>query len=191
MSDLQENQGIEPTQGANVENPESDQEETRIKIDDTKFERYMAGLKLEQNLAMAVAAGMISAVVMGLLWAAITVITNYQIGFMAIAVGLAVGFSVKYMGKGFDQIFGIVGGGFAFFGCLLGNFFSIVGFIADSEGLGYFETYALIDWTMIPDLMMDTFSGMDLLFYGLAIYEGYRFSFRQITEAEVIKHAAA
>jgi len=26
---------------------------------------------------------------------------------------------------------------------------------------------------------------MDLLFYGLAVYEGYRFSFRQVTDAEI------
>ena len=29
-----------------------------------------------------------------------------------------------------------------------------------------------------------TFQVMDLLFYALAVYEGYRFSFRRITEAE-------
>jgi hypothetical protein len=191
MSTTEENKDLEPILEGNNENPEAEQEDQGIKIDDAKFEKYMANLKLEQNLPMALSAGMISAVVMAVIWAAVTVITNYQIGYMAIAVGLAVGFAVKFMGKGFDQVFGIIGGAFAFFGCLLGNFLSIVGFIADAEGMGYFETYALIDWSMIPDLMIDTFSGMDLLFYGIAIYEGYRFSFRQITEEEVIKHAAA
>ncbi len=29
-----------------------------------------------------------------------------------------------------------------------------------------------------------TFQVMDLLFYAIAVYEGYRFSFRRITEAE-------
>ncbi|HEX7014155.1 MAG TPA: hypothetical protein VF191_01505, partial [Cyclobacteriaceae bacterium] len=37
--------------------------------------------------------------------------------------------------------------------------------------------------------MMSTFSPIDLLFYGLAAYEGYRFSFRQISEAEILANA--
>ena len=33
-------------------------------------------------------------------------------------------------------------------------------------------------------LLIETFDFMDLLFYGIAIYEGYRFSFRNMTEEE-------
>ena len=33
--------------------------------------------------------------------------------------------------------------------------------------------------------MTITFSPIDLLFYGLAIYEGYKLSFRQITRDEL------
>jgi hypothetical protein len=35
------------------------------------------------------------------------------------------------------------------------------------------------------DLMKATFSPIDLLFYGIAVYEGYRFSFRQVTPEEL------
>jgi len=28
---------------------------------------------------------------------------------------------------------------------------------------------------------------MDVLFYGIAIYEGYKFSFRQLTQADLLK----
>jgi hypothetical protein len=34
---------------------------------------------------------------------------------------------------------------------------------------------------MVPELMLEAFSPMDLLFYGIAVYEGYKFFFRQIT----------
>ena len=33
--------------------------------------------------------------------------------------------------------------------------------------------------------MVETFHPMDLLFYGIAIYEGYRFSFRELLEDEI------
>jgi hypothetical protein len=37
----------------------------------------------------------------------------------------------------------------------------------------------------VAELMTATFDLMDLLFYGIAIYFGYKSSFRQITKAEV------
>jgi len=35
--------------------------------------------------------------------------------------------------------------------------------------------------------MTATFNPMDLLFYGLAVYAGYRFSFRRISAEELAK----
>ena len=39
--------------------------------------------------------------------------------------------------------------------------------------------------TLAVDLMVATFTPIDLLFYGIAIYEGYRLSFRQIAPDEI------
>jgi hypothetical protein len=71
-------------------------------------------------------------------------------------------------------------------GCLLGNFLSIVGFAAKAEGINYFELLMAIDYSLVPQIMIDSFSPMDILFYGFALYEGYRFSFREITEGEIV-----
>ena len=120
-----------------------------------------------------------------LLWGAITVATGYQIGFMAIAVGALVGLSIRFVGKGVDKIFGISGGIIAVLSCVLGNFFSIIGFIANTEGLGYFETLNVFNYSQLIPIMIETFSGIDLLFYGIAAYEGYKFSFRTFTEKDL------
>ncbi|MBD0255212.1 MAG: hypothetical protein ICV83_05790 [Cytophagales bacterium] len=138
---------------------------------------------------MGVAAGVSAAVVMGLLWAVVTVVTEFQIGYMAVAVGFGVGYAVRYAGRGFDPIFGITGAVLALLGCLLGNFFSLVGFAAKSLDRNFLGILSTIDYGMVPAAMMEAFSPMDLLFYGIAIYEGYKFSFRQITEAELLANA--
>ena len=137
-------------------------------------------LRLEQNLALAIFAGFAAAIVGALLWAAITLFTQYQIGWMAIGVGFLVGFAVR-LGKGIDKIFGIIGAVFALIGCVLGNFFSLVGFISKQENLNIMSTLGAIDYSKVPNIMASTFSAMDLLFYGIAVYEGYRFSFRPLT----------
>jgi len=119
-----------------------------------------------------------------IIWAVVTVATSYQIGWMAVGVGFAVAFAVK-LGKGIDPPFRFVGAGLAFLGCLLGYALSLVGFIADHEEMGYFEVVGALDYTQFPMLMFDFSSPMDLLFYGIAIYQGYHFSIRSITQEDL------
>ncbi len=173
-----ENENINPQQSA------EDMENARIYQEEQQ--RQMDRLKMEQNLPLGIVAGVVAALVMAVLWAVITVATEYQIGYMALAVGFVVGFAVRFAGKGIDQAFGITGAVLALIGCLLGNFFSIIGFAAHEWGMSYFEMLSgfLSEPSLIVEVMKETFSGIDLLFYGIAVYEGYRFSFRNIEEAQ-------
>ena len=148
-------------------------------------EENIEKFRLEQNFSKALITGIIVGIIGALLWGTITVATGFQIGYMAIAIGAGVGLSMRFTGKGIDQIFGISGGIIALLSCVLGNFFSIIGFIANSEGLGYFETLSLFDYNQLIPIMTETFSGMDLLFYGIAAYEGYKFAFRTFTEKDL------
>jgi len=151
-------------------------------------ERYEQ-LRAEQSLVIAFLAGLSAAVVGALAWAAVTVSTEFQIGYMAVAVGFIVGFAVR-LGKGIDKTFGILGAVLSLLGCVLGNVFSIVGFIMNQEDLGLMETLSRINYGKIPELMLANFSVMDLVFYAIAVYEGYRFSFRRLTTEDVSPGAA-
>jgi hypothetical protein len=181
----------ELTQSSSVEHTPAPEETTPTgpTISEARLSRYKEQLRHEQNLPFGVAAGVSAAVVMGLLWAVITIITEFQIGYMAVAVGFGVGYAVRYAGRGFDPIFGITGAALSLLGCLLGNFFSLVGFAAKSQDINFLEVLAAIDYGVVPAAMLEAFSPMDLLFYGIAIYEGYKFSFRQITEQELLANA--
>ncbi len=142
-------------------------------------------LRAEQNYPIALIASIIAGIIGAIIWAIITVATEYQIGYMAIAIGAAVGYTMRYFGKGIDQIFGITGAIVAVLSCALGNFFSIIGFTAKFETLGYLETLTLFDYSQLIPLMSETFSFMDVVFYGFAAYEGYKFAFRTFTEKEI------
>jgi len=172
----------------NNELPQSEESvSTPAVLDENRIFQYREKKKLEQNLPKAVIGGLLAALLGSIIWAVITVATGYQIGYMAVGVGFLVGFSVRYMGDGIDQIFGITGALFALLGCLGGNFLSLIGFAANSEGLGYFETLLSVDYSVVPQVMIEAFSPMDILFYGLALYEGYKFSFRQFTDSEMME----
>ncbi len=155
--------------------------EIKKKLTPEMFEQ----LRLDQNLPYGIIAGFIAAILGAVVWGVITVATGYQIGYMALAIGAFVGIVIRKFGKGIDKIFGFWGAGIALFGIITGNLLSIIGFTANVEGLGYIETLLRFDYSFLPATMTENFSIMDLLFYGIAIYEGYRFSFRLITKKSI------
>lgn len=159
---------------------------TQEHIDDIKEK-----LRLEQNLPMGVAISALAAIVGAILWGIITVATKYQIGYMAVAVGFLVGYGNRYFGKGIDPVFGIIGGVFAFIGCVLGNYFSLIGFAAQDFGIGFFDALSAVPVGEAMSLVFSEIDFYDILFYGIALYEGYNFSFRQITEDDLKKHIPA
>lgn len=139
----------------------------------------------EQNLAFAVLGGGVASFVGAAVWAAVTVATGHQIGFMAIGVGFLVGLAVRVTGKGVDSVFGVVGGAWSLLGCATGNLLAIAAIVAAAEGLTMADALGRLNPRLAWDLMRAFFSPMDLVFYGIAVYEGYKLSFRRISGAEL------
>ncbi len=163
------------------------QAEQQSTVDPLILQAAMQRIKGEQNLILAVIAGAAAALAGACVWAAITVATHYQIGWMAVGVGVLVGYAVKTFGKGIDRSFGIVGAVGSLIGCAAGNLLTVVGTIAREQHIPIFDILGKLDLEIIAGLMRATFNPMDVLFYGIAIYEGYRFSFRQLTQADLMK----
>lgn len=158
-------------------------------INEDKLASFLEQLRLEQNMPLAIVAGLAASLVGAIVWAIITSVTGYQIGYMAVAIGFLVGFAIRTFGKGIDKIYGIMGAAFSIFGCLVGNFLTFAGYVSKDQGIGIVDTLLLIDYSLVPEAMIETFSPMDVLFYGIAIYEGYKFSFRKLTEHEILANA--
>lgn len=144
-------------------------------------------LRMEQNLISGIVSGLIVGIIGAVLWGVITVSTGLQIGYVALGIGAGVGLAIRKFGNGLDPIFGFWGAGISLFSILLGNFLSIIGFIANSEGLGFIETLLRFNYSYLSTIMAETFSIIDLIFYGIAIYAGYKFSFRLITEKTIME----
>jgi hypothetical protein len=144
-------------------------------------------LRSEQNLGGAIAAGAAAAAAGAAAWAAVTVFTHFQIGWMAVGVGFLVGFAVRRFGKGLDRAFGFVGAGCALLGCLAGNLLAACGMAAQEGELGFLAIVSTLDLDTMGRILALTFSPMDLLFYGIAVYEGWKLSFRQISMEELAR----
>jgi hypothetical protein len=155
-------------------------EKGTTEIDQIKAQMLLQEIKDNQNLVFGIVGGIVAAAVGASIWALITVAANYQIGWMAVGVGFLVGFAVRICGKGIDKAFGIVGAILSLLGCFAGNLLTTCIVISRHQNIPFLDLLSRLNFEVIAELTTATFNPMDLLFYAIAIYEGYRFSIRKI-----------
>ena len=100
----------------------------------------------------------------------------YQIGYMAIGVGFLVGFAMR-QGKGIRPIFGIIGAALALISCVMGDFFSIVGLVAKEYEVSFMDVLSDTSYSEVMSVVIENMASMTIVFYGIALYEGYKLSF--------------
>jgi hypothetical protein len=149
------------------------------------MEMFLRQVRDNQNLGMAIFGGLAAALIGALIWALITAVSGYQIGFMAIGVGFLVGTAVRLLGKGIDLAFSIVGALFSLIGCLIGNLLTICILVASDTGAEVLDIVSGLDLATAIEMLKETFNPMDLIFYAIAVYYGYRYSLRVITPEEL------
>jgi len=145
----------------------------------------MQTLHEEQNLLMGSLSGLFAAIVGAGVWAAVTVATEYQIGWMAVGIGFLVGYAMRLAGKGIAPVFGAVSAVLSLLGCAVGNLLTFIWLIASTEGLPFMEIASQLNSAIVIEILTSSFEAMDILFYGLAAYFGYKTAFRQVTQADL------
>lgn len=154
-------------------------------VDEAKSKMLLQHIRDNQNLSMGFVGGLGAALIGAAVWAVITAFTQYQFGFMAVGVGFLVGYAVRKLGQGVDPIFGYFGAGLSLLGCVVGNLLTTCVIVSQQDGIALGEVLAGLNLSVAVEIMKFTFSPIDLLFYGLALYYGHKFSFRQLTSDEL------
>jgi hypothetical protein len=130
------------------------------------------------NYPLIVLAGFGAMLAGAALWTLVTVITNTALGLMAIAVGLIVGFTIQKVRTQRDRKLAWLGAGLALAGCVLGNALSLCFFLSKEYGISADQVFLRLGVDGLARMMVAAFDPMDLLFYGIALYEGFKFSNR-------------
>ncbi len=151
--------------------------EIKEKLEPFVFISFQNEQKFLEALFASIFVGFTGAII----WALITYFTERQFGLIAIAIGAGIGISINYTGNGFEQKFAFLGAVVAFLSCLLGNFLALVGFAAKGSEMTLLQVFGAIDFSKVANIMISSFGIMDLLFYSLAVYEGYRFATKKYT----------
>lgn len=125
----------------------------------------------KKRTGYSLAAALLAAVVGGIVWAAIVVISNYELGLIAWGIGLLAGLAVTKAAKEqisqTDQIIAVAA---SLLGIVLGKYFYISYLINDGIN-GMFDRYSFMAF---QDVIMQTVGLMDLLFVALAVVTAWR-----------------
>jgi hypothetical protein len=140
------------------------------------------------GLAAAFGAALVGA----LIWSLITITTDYKIGFAAIGIGLLVGKAVEHFGGG-DARLPIPAAIIALLGCVIGDMFTDIHFLAQAANVsdGTVANKVLGSPSLGWDLYKAGFEAMDLLFYAIAAYEGFKFANVGVVKAQYARQQAA
>ena len=180
-------EAVEATRVGQDVDPANDPEATPEQpvIDEQQAAMLMQTFAEEQNLLVGTISGLLAALVGAGIWAGVTIATEYQIGWMAVGIGFLVGLAMRYGGKGIAPIFGWTAAVLSMFGCVVGNILTYTWYIADMEGMAFMDVLSQLNLAVVVGLLTSTFAAIDLLFYGLAVYFGYKTAFRQVTQADL------
>jgi hypothetical protein len=142
-------------------------------------------LRARQDLAAGLLAGLVAAAVGAGLWAALTLLTGARSAWIALGIGLLVGYAVRVAGRGLDLVFSFGAAALALVGCLVGNLLAACGAIARRRGVPFGEVLDALDPETAIELMRASFDAADLVFYAVGAVQAFKLARRPLTPADL------
>ena len=133
---------------------------------------------LAPDLGRATLAGLATALVGAAGWAVVVYLTKMELGLIAVALGIAVGYAVQWGARGVDARLGILGGGLAALSWALGTILADVALFAEAVGQSLLDVFARLGVADSLNVAVQGSGALDLLFLAIAIWEGYRFALK-------------
>ncbi len=141
----------------------------------------------QQNYPKAVITGLIVGLLCAIGWAFICIVSQSQWYFFLAATGAAVGYSMRFAGKGIDRKFGLTGMLIALLTCVASEYLGLVGILMVSYDVTVLGAISLIDFELISTFIIENWYFMKTVFYISAIIMGYKFAFRVFTQKDLYR----
>ena len=129
-----------------------------------------------QSFLFGAGGGLLAGGLGAFVWAYLTVISGWQIGYLAIGIGFCVAFGARITGQGGSMAFQTMSAAIALLACFVGNLLVEVGFYAHDQGINWLVSLAQFTPYELFNYHIDGLEPIDLLFYALAAGAGYKYS---------------
>jgi len=141
-------------------------------------------LESEQDFGAAAAAGAGAAALGTALWAIIRALLDFRADWMAVGVGVLVAYAVRTFGNGMERRFGVLGAALALVGCFTGDLLTAWIIFGSESAIPFVEPLRKVAQARSARLLRETFDLGHAVVYAVAAYEGYRHSFRRLSDPE-------
>jgi len=124
----------------------------------------------EQNFAAAVIVGAVATVLAAVIYGITTAVWNFSYGFAAVGIGIAVGISMQYLGRGIRTRFAVVASVYTIVGCVLGNLFRVIMYLARENAISPLDVIRNNDFSDLAARAVSYVSYIDLIFWCVAVW---------------------
>lgn len=137
-------------------------------------------MKKKQNLGLGIAGGIGGFFIGVAAWTGIMLLVSYKLDWMALGVGLFIGFSIRISGKGVEPAFGITGGILAFLSSIAGNILTACIIFAHGKSISLFSVIRQLNLQTSLYFLKAVIGPFDVIFCIGAILLGYYFAFKPL-----------
>lgn len=140
----------------------------------------------EQNFTNGLAAAVVAAIAGAFGWGVVSMATGYMVGWVAIGLGVLVGYGMQVFGRGLTAKFSAAAAALAVFGCLAGNLAGAILYDARTYGLSARDIFSGMTLDDVVAFYSGTLTFMDLVFWLLAVGAAWQFAPRRLSVDEEI-----
>ncbi len=139
----------------------------------------------EQNFIVAVIAGAVAMILAAGIYSVMTSASGgFSYSFMAAAIGIAIGFTMQYFGRGIAMKFAVVASIYAILGCILGNLFAAVLYVARANQISPFDVLLNVPASEMSGWVFADLQFADLIFWIAAVGGAVYFVKRRLSREE-------
>ena len=141
-------------------------------------------LHAEQNFAAAVIAGGIATLLAATAYGIVVSIWPIAYGFAAAGVGIVIGLTVGFLGRGIATKFSVTATLYTTIGLLLGNFFGVVMRLAQASSSSPVDVLRSSSFSALADRAMSYLSFGDLIYWFVAVVAAVFLAKRPLSRAD-------
>ena len=124
----------------------------------------------EQNFAAAVIAGAVATVLAAAAYGIIVAKWTFSYGFAAAGIGIVIGLSMQYLGRGISTKFAVVATVYTITGCVLGNIFRAIVELALANATSPIDVLRNNSLSVFAERSVSYFSLIDLVYWFVAVF---------------------
>ena len=154
--------------------------------DEEKQRSYELAEKLisEQNFSAAVFAGAVATLLAAVAYGIIVAQWSFSYGFAAAGIGIVIGISMQYLGRGISMKFGAVATVYTIAGCLLGNLFRVIVEQVRGTGASPIDLLRNSSLSTLAEWSVTYVSLIDLVYWFVAVFAAVFLARRPLSRAQ-------